>query len=300
MARRRKKKRTGAKVFAVALILVLIVGIIVLWLGQGDNEPKTEESEPIAQESEIEEESAPFPDITSVDMIWGESYTVESDQYIWVSSDSKIADVEDGVITAKRSGSCIVTATGADGAHEIAVTVSPKIEEIDGVTYVNGILIANKTYSVPEDFGSDNDEAWAAFDKMAAAAWEEGLTIYGSSVYRSYYTQEAIYNRELNDYGIDYADQSTARPGHSEHQTGLAFDLNSITTDFKDTPEGQWVSEHCHEYGFILRYMEGKEHLTGYMYEPWHFRYIGDEATEIHYSGLCLEEYLGIDSAYKD
>lgn len=304
MARRRKKKNNGAKVFAIALIVILVIGLAVVWATKGNDEPEVPESQPETEESApeevVEEEPAPFPDITTLELIWGSDYTVEAQGYIWVSSDTKIADVDNGTIIPKRTGSCTVTATGSDGVHEIAVTVSPKIEEIDGVTYVNGILIANKTYSVPEDFGGDNDEAWAAFDAMAAAAAEEGLSIYGSSVYRSYYTQEAIYYRELNDYGIDFADQSTARPGHSEHQTGLAFDLNSITTDFKDTPEGIWVAEHCHEYGFILRYMEGKEHLTGYMYEPWHFRYIGEQATDIHYSGLCLEEYLGIDSVYKD
>ncbi len=300
MARAKKKKNTGAIVFIVSFLAVVIIGAALILPGLLE-ENSAQPSEP---EISVPEQSEPeinyFPDITELNLTYGESYTVEAEGFTWASSDSAYAEVNNGVITAKRTGTCTITATDANGTHSITVSVSPKIEMIDGVTYVNDILIANKTYGLPEDFGGDNDEAWEAFDRMAAAAEEEGLYIYGSSVYRSYYTQKAIYDREYNDYGFEYVEQSTARPGHSEHQTGLAFDLNSISMGFADTAEGQWVKEHCHEYGFILRYMEGKEHLTGYMYEPWHFRYIGEQATDVHNSGLCLEEYLGIDSEYKD
>ena len=83
--------------------------------------------------------------------------------------------------------------------------------------------------------------------------------------------------------------------GQSEHQTGLAFDINSTEWEFEYTPEGQWLANHCHEYGFIIRYMRGKEGITGYSYEPWHIRYVGTEhSTAIYESGLCLEEYLGV------
>lgn len=177
-------------------------------------------------------------------------------------------------------------------------TIAPV--KTDGATYVKGILVVNKTYGLPSDFGGENKEATEAFNKMARAAKNEGLNIYATSVYRDYYTQKAIYEREVNNYGIQHAERTTARPGHSEHQTGLAFDLNTITLDFKDTEEGRWCAEHCYEYGFILRYPEGKEHITGYTYEPWHFRYIGEDAKAIHKSGLTLEEYLGIDSEYKE
>ena len=84
--------------------------------------------------------------------------------------------------------------------------------------------------------------------------------------------------------------------GQSEHQTGLAFDINSTRWDFKNTIEGKWLAEHCYEYGFIIRYPENKEDKTGYVYEPWHVRYVGNKvATEIKSTGLCLEEYVGIN-----
>ena len=97
------------------------------------------------------------------------------------------------------------------------------------------------------------------------------------------------------------ADRYSARPGHSEHQTGLAFDLNSIDMTFADTDECAWVNKHCAEYGFIIRYPKGSESITGYMYEPWHLRYLGTEtAKKVYDSGLTLEEYLGIDSKYAE
>ena len=95
------------------------------------------------------------------------------------------------------------------------------------------------------------------------------------------------------------ADRYSARPGHSEHQTGLAFDLNSLDQSFGQTKEGKWIAANSWKYGFILRYPQDKEAQTGYMYEPWHVRYLGkDVAKKVYDSGLCLEEYLNITSVY--
>ena len=91
------------------------------------------------------------------------------------------------------------------------------------------------------------------------------------------------------------ADRYSARPGHSEHQSGLAMDVGAIDNNYGQTPAGQWLNAHCAEYGFILRYPQGKESITGYMYEPWHIRYVGSAAAEaIMANGLTLEEYLGV------
>lgn len=178
----------------------------------------------------------------------------------------------------------------------------PQIEVIDGITYVDGILIANKTYALPADYDPGFDSTTqAAFDEMAAAAASEGLTLYIASGYRSYNYQAGLYQRYVDRDGQAAADRYSARAGHSEHQTGLALDLNSISDSFANTPEGQWVAEHCHEYGFILRYPADKEEITGYKYEPWHLRYLGREtAAAVAATGLCLEEYLGIDSVYAE
>ncbi len=178
----------------------------------------------------------------------------------------------------------------------------PNIEVIDGITYVDGILIANKTYALPSDFNPGvSDEAYDALTEMEIAAAEDGISLFIVSGFRSYDDQDVIYNRYVSQDGKAEADRYSARPGHSEHQTGYAFDLNSLEEYFADTPEGIWLAENCHKYGFIIRYPKGKEHITGYMYEPWHVRYLGvDIATSVYESGLTLEEYLGITSEYQD
>lgn len=176
------------------------------------------------------------------------------------------------------------------------------VEEVNGLTYIDGVLIANKTYSLPESYnpGGLLPECEDAFALMKRDAAAKGLNIYISSGFRSYASQKSIYNRYVSRDGKALADTYSARPGHSEHQTGLSIDLNTITQSFGRTKEGKWVAEHCHEYGFIIRYPEGKSHITGYCYEPWHLRYVGVEtATKIAQSRLCLEEYYGITSQYK-
>ncbi len=173
---------------------------------------------------------------------------------------------------------------------------------IAGPTYIGGILVVNKTYPLPSDYNPGLDATCKAqFDALAAAAAKEGLNIWLASGFRSYSRQATIYNNYLNWYGQEKTDTLSARPGHSEHQTGLAIDVNSITDAFANTPEAPWLTEHAHEFGFIIRYPKGKEHITGYKYEPWHIRYLGVEtATAVYNSGLCLEEYLGITSCYAD
>lgn len=170
------------------------------------------------------------------------------------------------------------------------------------VTYINGILVVNKTYGLPSDYNpGENPEARAAFNRMAEAAAAEGLNIYVASGFRSYDHQTRTYSNYVYYDGQENADTYSARPGYSEHQTGLAFDMNSVNDSFAGTPEALWVEAHCYEYGFIIRYPKGKEEITGYQYEPWHVRYLGVEvATDVYNSGLTLEEYLGIDSKYQE
>ena len=179
-----------------------------------------------------------------------------------------------------------------------------KGEVIDGVTYIDGILIANKTYSLPSDYGNGlTSITQSAFNKMNADAKSLGLNLWIASGYRSYWTQNTLYNNYVAADGKEEADTYSARPGYSEHQTGLAFDLNSVESSFANTDEGKWVKDNCYRYGLIIRYPKGKENITGYMYEPWHLRYVGVElATKLYNNGewITLEEYFGVDSKYKD
>ena len=221
---------------------------------------------------------------------------------IWTSSDTAVAAVDDmGRITAVSEGSCTVRAASAqnpDVYAEVEVTVTAGVQ----ATYIDGILVVNKTYALPADYNPGVDpEAQAAFDRMQADAAEDGLNIYISSGFRSYDYQAGLYQRYVDQDGKEEADRYSARAGHSEHQTGLAFDLNSITETFAMTWEGEWVKRNCYKYGFIIRYPPDKEDITGYKWEPWHIRYLGEETAKAVYdSGLCLEEYLGITSQYAE
>ena len=172
----------------------------------------------------------------------------------------------------------------------------------NGVTYIDGFLVANKTYPLPWDYGSGlTGETQAAFQTMAAAARADGLRIYISSGFRSYSLQSSLYSRYVRRDGAEKADTYSARPGHSEHQSGLAYDVNLIDDAFIGTPEAIWLAAHCHEYGFLLRYPQGKSVETGYKYEPWHFRYVGTQLAAILYNGgdwITMEDYFGITSQY--
>lgn len=223
----------------------------------------------------------------------------------WETSDAGIAVVNNyGNITAKKEGTCTVTVTSVDNPEikaEFKVTV--KAPEKIEITYIDGILIANKTYPLPSDYNpGENTEARAALNKMFAdAKAEKNLDMWVCSGFRSYTVQKNLYNSYVSRDGVKNADRYSARPGYSEHQTGLAFDINYADSRFTGTAQAVWLAKNAHKYGFILRYPEGKESVTGYMYEPWHYRYIGVEnAEKIYASGLTLEEYFGITSAYKN
>lgn len=194
---------------------------------------------------------------------------------------------------------------------------NPKPAEETGL-----MILVNKEYYLSRDYVPDDlapiryyaadrspegrymiKEAADQFNRMAEAAATDGLEIVMTTAYRSYGFQSTLYNNYVKAHGQKEADRFSARPGHSEHQTGLAVDISApsvgyaLTQDFEGTPEWNWLMEHAREYGFILRYPKGKTQITGYMYEPWHFRYVGVEpAKKIEESAITLEEYLSQSS----
>lgn len=179
-----------------------------------------------------------------------------------------------------------------------------QIVQKDGKYYIDGLLIANKSYALPESYapGSLYYKCSAAFEELKAAAKKDNISIWVSSGYRSYSRQKYLYENYCATDGVKNADTYSARPGHSEHQTGLAIDVNQADTEAFETTYkhvGEWLQENCWDYGFIIRYPKGKEHITGYIYEPWHIRWVGTEVSlKLKESGETLEEYLGIDSKY--
>ena len=173
-----------------------------------------------------------------------------------------------------------------------------------------GILV-NKYYSLPEKYAPDDvvsmssqysypgnsirKEVYDAFKEMSLAARSEKITLIVNSSYRDYTTQKEIYDDYADKNGKEYADKFAARPDYSEHQTGLALDIFTPGTGMKTFGESdafKWLLKNSYKYGFILRYPEGKEDITGYAYESWHYRYLGkDLAKKVYESGLTFDEY---------
>lgn len=202
-------------------------------------------------------------------------------------------------------------------------TITGNANSID--TNKNSItVLVNKEFSLPSDYIPEDlvvpdilfninyydekklmrQEAATAIEQLFAAAVKEGLKLYGISGYRSYDRQKEIYDTNVATKGADYTNRYSARPGHSEHQTGLVMDVstssigNQLEPVFAYTPEGKWLAKNAHLYGFIIRYPEGKESITGYSYEPWHIRYVGKNLARYLYDkGLTLEEYYNYTPA---
>lgn len=171
-------------------------------------------------------------------------------------------------------------------------------------------ILCNKNYRLPDDFvpaslsdvgaysvykERDNklqSEAAEAFMRMSDAASAEGVTVKVVSGYRDKVYQEGLYNTYAANNGVQEADTYSARPRHSEHETGLCCDINDVNASFEYTQAFQWLQQNGAEYGYILRYPKGKEGITGYIYEPWHWRYVGKEtAIAVKNSGLTYDEY---------
>ncbi|WP_281885002.1 D-alanyl-D-alanine carboxypeptidase family protein [Paenibacillus sp. YYML68] len=198
-----------------------------------------------------------------------------------------------------------------DAAEADAIRVVAKPEAISA--------LVNKTNKLPDSYKPDDlvdpdvpftfkeklekrymrKEAAEALEKLFAAAKQDGLPLAGVSAYRSRETQAALYASYVKRDGEAAASKYSAKPGHSEHETGLAVDVTASNGKcaaqncFGVMKEAKWLDEHAHEYGFIIRYPKGKESITGYQYEPWHLRYVGvDTAKTLVQDGLTLEEYM--------
>lgn len=166
-----------------------------------------------------------------------------------------------------------------------------------GRTYIKGLLIVNKKISLPKDYNPGlNKKMMKMYYKMERLAKCNNLKLDIVSGFRDYDYQEKIYNEYVEKYGLKKASTFSAKPGHSEHQTGLALDILDDTDNFINTKEAKWLDKNAHKFGFIIRYPKGKEKVTGYKYEPWHIRYVGKfNATRIWNRHITLEEYLKID-----
>ncbi|WP_017210305.1 M15 family metallopeptidase [Clostridium beijerinckii] len=188
----------------------------------------------------------------------------------------------------------LVEVNTANGSEKILL-VNEK-HGLSGNYTPEGLSIPN----IPFSNGSDDEEKHVAgtvvkpLEELVNAAKKDGIILLGNSGYRSYKSQEDIYKNRVISQGKKLADAYVAKPGFSEHQTGLCIDITNKSGYFgKGTKEADWLAKNCYRFGFIIRYPYGKKSVTGIEYEPWHIRYVGKEAAKyIHDNGITLEEYL--------
>ena len=182
----------------------------------------------------------------------------------------------------------------------------------EGAFINDNLILVNKENALPSDYVPDDlellslkysnknkylrKEAKYYYEKLSNDALSLEYKIIVVSAYRDYNYQYELHNEYVKNKGIEYALLCSARPGYSEHQTGLAIDVMGSNNDydlFEDSIEFEWMRDNAHKYGFILRYPKDKVDITGYKYEPWHYRYVGIKAaTEIYNNDLTLEEYI--------
>ena len=282
MIRRKKKKKSKIKVIFIILFIIIIIGGISIFMFLNNKDDNKQEEKNTKEKVKTEEKEE----------------TEEN-----VNSNLEKAPNNTGEFASLPDGEYVT-----DKGYTVTIE--------NGISYVDGYLIVNKTYKLPENYQPNdpyqavtgdwcinciNKEVMEAFNEMQSDATSLGLNIYIASGYRGYNNQTNLYNNYVSRDGQVAADTYSARPGHSEHQTGLCFDLNSVDDSFANTAEGKWVNDNAPLYGFIIRYPKGKENETGYQYESWHLRYVGKElASKLYNNGdwITMEDYFGLSSSY--
>ncbi|MDC3413555.1 M15 family metallopeptidase [Aquibacillus sp. 3ASR75-11] len=227
------------------------------------------------------------------------------------SNDSKEAeqDKKDNTEQREDQNKDVQEETTEDGMvvvntpNSLEVVVNKQRTLPEGFTPKN-LMVPNVPFSFDEDNPKKQlrQEAAKALEALFAGAEQDGVDLVAASGFRSYQRQKEIYNYNVQTRGKEEADKFSARPGTSEHQTGLAMDVTSaeaafaLEQTFKQTKAGSWLSENAYRFGFVIRYPEGKSEITGYSYEPWHIRYVGDKtiAKEMYNQNLTLEEYFDL------
>lgn len=306
MAKRRLKKNI-IPMFGGFIILIILLVSIIKYIGyRGTNEFKLKELGYNKEQIEMIEKL----DKSQINDILGREYNetiiklLNEKYFMYKNLDRYLAYIDKN---KNDELSYIVSIVNVNADYEYydekAIT---KTDTSKGI-----LMLVNKYHNLDETYSDDNlvdvsnwycygdnkllEEAYDKFVEMYNAAKKEDLKLIIYSSYRDYEYQEDLYNDNKKNKGKEYADNYVARAGHSEHQTGLAVDLISAdkdNDDYSKTDEYKWLIKNAYKYGFILRYPEGKEDITGYSYEPWHYRYVGVEtATKIHELGITYDEY---------
>lgn len=306
------KKRRIKKGPIIVLIVIILVIILVI-VGINLYKHYTSDEYRLGQVGYKEDEIAEILKFDEKYITYAIEHDYEDDfipllqekYFLWKNYDKYIKYIDDEYGNTKVDYSRVVSLVNV-GANNDPYT-NTKETDMDK----EFAILVNKYTYLPENYAPDDivemsnwyaypnnsirQEVYDAFKEMSAAAQEDGYTLIVNSSYRTSEEQKEIYEDYEDSRGKEYADTYAARPDFSEHQTGLSLDVFSPganMSNFADTETFKWLSENCYKYGFILRYPEGKEEITGYNYEAWHYRYVGkDLAKKVYDSGLTYDEY---------
>ena len=335
-----RKKKKESKAPLILFLAIIVIGVVIAVAAFQKSTPEAKVDQTSTETTQPPVNDAPS-DTTPPVLTVPETITVQRGESVDLVSYAKVSDDSGDVLTTTVSGEYNLQTAGtynlifktADASGNTAqknvtliVLADPFNEDgtlidgtyptktghtlviADGIAKVDGILIANKSYPRPATYTSAfmTPETAAAYEEMRAAAKKAGFTLTVSSAYRSYYDQKIIFNNYVQSDGLQNALTYSARPGHSEHQTGMGLDLIKPDTELsKVSPYVEplnWLNENAWRYGFTLRFPADQEKETGYIYESWHYRYVGKDLAETLYNGghwISLEKYFGIDSVYR-
>ncbi|MDF2821491.1 MAG: carboxypeptidase YodJ [Clostridiales bacterium] len=238
-----------------------------------------------------------------------------------VPSDT-VGNEDNGEVVGNEDGDVPAGNTDEQGKDSDIDYLTIRETPLPAISTVEDILLVNKSFYLEKDYAPSNPtkpnikfsfstddetrywltyEAATAIEALFADAKSNNVELAGVSLYRSYNRQKGIYNANVERQGLETASKYSAKPGFSEHQTGLAIDVSAASVNFDlddsfgSTMEGEWVTDNCARFGFIIRFLKGKEDITGYAYEPWHLRYVGiDAAKYIMENEITLEEYYAL------
>ena len=286
------KKKTKIILLIISLLIILI-GIITYIFFIGDKNLNTN----INDNESIKENIDNMPEENNnIDKLKQEFYFIDKNldrylKYIKMHPEKNLAEIVKCVNANIDYG--FYTNTINSNTDDDILLIVNKYYQLSS-NYIPNLVEMDDKYNHNKGYRMMHPTAYAHFKEMVDEAKKDGIILFNVSAYRSYDTQYDLYNEYVKNNGKDAADTFSARAGFSEHQTGLATDINTSSSkaNFENSKEYAWLIENSYKYGFILRYPKNKEYLTGYKYEPWHYRYVGKEVAKYIYEhNITYEEY---------
>lgn len=317
---RKKKENTRRVILAIGIVVLLILIFVVVRKIRGANAPEKPNTEmnvdtqqnqssnpnTNANNAASNQSTAPVPQMTDSSgqlqkFLRTNKRTAMYKEANLNSQEIKMIERDQYVESYGVNAEFVKVKIGGESGYIKAIDLT-NIEDENMFKVINGTLIVDQKYYLPSDYNPGvQEDAKKAYDIMANAAKQDKITLKLSSDFRSFDQQKTLYEKEVAEKGAESAKQFVESPGHSEAQAGLLFEImgenydQRLSESFDNSPEARWLNDNAYKYGFILRYPQGKEQITGMRYKSWVWRYVGiEKATAMHQKNITLEEFLGL------